>query len=64
LSILSLLVALVSVIAGVTIVTEWLKSKKNKITITVGKGDARQQLEVIIEEMKKKYEEKIRVVAK
>jgi len=59
LSILSLLVALISVIAGVTIIADWLKSTKNKITITVGKGDTRQQFELIIEEMKKKYEEKM-----
>jgi apolipoprotein N-acyltransferase len=51
--ILPLLVALVSVIAGVTTVNEWLKSKKHKITITVGKGDTKQQLKFILEEMKK-----------
>jgi len=59
LSILSLLAALASVMAGIITVTRWLRSRKNKITITVGKGDAKQKLKLIIEDMKKKYEEKM-----
>ncbi len=51
LSMVSLLASLIGVIAGVTTVNEWLKSKKH--TITVGKSDTKQQLKLIIEEMKK-----------
>jgi len=49
--IISILLQIISVIAGVTTVNKWLKSKKH--TITVGKGDTKQQLKLIIEEMKK-----------